>query len=309
MALSASFLRYEDGERGEKNALKFSALYRVDGVTPTTVPYLITKATGLPRIGDFIGPCAVKSIKARRTDATSLLNLVTVEYDSEALGRGGSGDQPGQSGGNNSGDPNDPDPVERPDEFQVEAAKTRVAVEYDEDDEALVNSAGCPFDPPVEKEEPYAVVRVTRYLDDWTPDEIEQYVGKLNADQFLGKNPRLWLCTNIGAQTVYENANRWWRVTYEFAFNADEWTARPIDKGRLALPTAEADEPEAPRDGKGVALNREVLLNEDGTRRDDAEEPHVLNFRIYAETAFAGLGIAWPALVQDNVEEEEEEEE
>jgi hypothetical protein len=93
----------------------------------------------------------------------------------------------------------------------------REALRVDEDGRPILNSAGFPFDPPVEGIWHCETLTIVRNQITYDRDLCRRLRGSVNTDHWYGGPPYSSKCTRIRGQLVFnENLPAYWRVTYEF---------------------------------------------------------------------------------------------
>lgn len=101
----------------------------------------------------------------------------------------------------------------------------------------VTNSAGDPFDPPLEVEVSDAVMKIARYeaYNDTTEQNITDYQDSINEDDFR-KFVALTARMSIGAERRLESGQYWYYVTYEIEHNWETWAKKPMNRGYRYLP-------------------------------------------------------------------------
>lgn len=155
----------------------------------------------------------------------------------------------------------------------------------------IVNSAGEPFDPPPEKDDGLPFLRITRNEIVLNTLQLMLFENSLNADAIFGAAPLTLKMTGIGARRVYKKGFRYWRVSYTMTYNRDTWELQLLDHGRYYRDAANGnsitsfvtdDDPPQPRIG---------LLDGNGDRLNDADDPVFLSFPIYQRMPYVLLNL------------------
>ncbi len=105
----------------------------------------------------------------------------------------------------------------------------------------IVNSAGEPFDPPVEVEVSYPVLTITRNEPIFLPSLAVRFQDAVNADFFWGVNPRCAKIKGISATKQYQNNLYYWKVTYKIVFNRETWDLQILDIGTYYIDASDSN--------------------------------------------------------------------
>lgn len=131
----------------------------------------------------------------------------------------------------------------------------------DVDGSPIVNSAGDPFSPPLEREEKRPLLSVSRFENMFSPGMALAYQYAVNSDTFMGVDPGYCRCNGIQAELHYEKNQYCWKVEYEFEFRKEGFTVQVLDQGFRKL---RSGTPETMRDRQGTPLSSPGLLNGQG---------------------------------------------
>lgn len=199
------------------------------------------------------------------------------------------------------------DPLARPAEISIDGREHREAAFVDEDDLAILNSAGLPFDPPPELLYYHELLTITR-------NEVAErrafwrgFRGAVNLDAWYGGPPYSSKCIRIAAVLMFENGVRFWRVTYQFEIidlpmppgentsvvnhpGGRTWFLRPLDAGYEEWDAAN-DRYKAITVFPGVAATKPHPLDGTGMKLTFGDDPVFLQFRTFRTKNFAELGI------------------
>lgn len=114
------------------------------------------------------------------------------------------------------------------------------AVYVDQDGNAILNSAGDPYDPPVTVDDSRLVVKVVRNELEYPTDVAIAYKDAVNSDSFeallIGgapADPGTVKMANVGGELMNSltGAFRYWRMTYEMHVNNNGWQPKVLDAG------------------------------------------------------------------------------
>lgn len=245
-------------------------------------------AAGIPAKDDpFPGLSAIVAQDIRATDRGSAKAWrVTVEYGPQDE------DEDSASGGNDPNDPTD-DPVK----IRGGSEFFTKALQRDLDGKPVVNSVEQPFDQPLEREIAHPYLLLERNESSAPYAKARQYTNTINNAQFYGAPPKTLLCHDISFnndfwQDVDTGAwHEYWVVQYKFLYNAEQWNPfkvydvgyrEQVGNGPIKVfneidpdTKLKCTRPKPLKEGKWVPL---AAIGE-------------LEFRIYVETDFGGLGL------------------
>lgn len=182
--------------------------------------------------------------------------------------------------------------------------------------QAVINSAGKPFDPLPETEKHIMVVRITRRQPRFDNFLFENFQGAINSDNFTIDKPKYRFslgvdkhCGLLRLENAFDITNgiKNWRETKELWIHPRSWHkfildadhadhVRPgdkdddgdvIDQGQF--PAARPWEMRTFTDGDGVPIIGPMLLNGRGRRLDPARPHCYLEYSDLEHKAFAGL--------------------
>lgn len=161
--------------------------------------------------------------------------------------------------------------------------------------EAILNSAGLPFNPPVNVVRFNATYRAIR-CEAVYPNE--SYEGRVNSTNFLGKPPGTLLCAIPSIEEEFSGALKYYRITYEFHYDYRGWQPRLLNAGFLQWnddKSAHTQIKDAngenvtepwPLDENGVALSSATVLAGSGATFTDVDG--------YLTADFNALGLNLP---------------
>lgn len=166
----------------------------------------------------------------------------------------------------------DPNPLLRPPDIAWSKATYGKPLAKDLDGKPVVNSAGQPYDPPVEIERTRQVLTITRNELAYDYDLAEEYADALNSDTFYGKPAGRAKFAMPVATWKWENGYEYWQVTYQIDFHPEGWALLLLDQGSYEL----VDGPDSTKVRKpivdsGVTHSGLVLLDGEGGRLAQSE--------------------------------------
>ncbi len=306
---------------GSRDFVRIWSVQQLDSGPPVTAKIILDSAPNLPKRGDpYIGlyvwdideGCTVRSISARPNRSPKIY-WVEARYSSrppsgnmpsEKLdpggGTGGTGLPPGYSGSGGpnaqgSGTPNTvaqsiDNPVARPAVVRYTTIKTMEIVSKDAIGDAITNSAGVPFDPPLERVKARLGMHVTRNQAYLAPDIYGRFIDSVNSAPWAAGSAGTWKCEDISATRKYEEGIWFWEVSFDFIYNSDKWNPKQVlDAGTFWLDVD--DVRHRFKDSFGAPLAR-GLLDGDGGELPQGDDPVYIDIdEFYDEQNFDELGL------------------
>jgi hypothetical protein len=267
---------------GFRTPFTYSRSFLVKLDTPATSILEVAKA---PVIAYFDAhpddaTCVMQDFDCKVADETGLYYSVTFKYQPIPPGEGG-----------DFGSGSVQNPLAFPGDYWAAAASvTTGPVTEDKDGKPVLNAAGHPI-PDLEMDHAEFRLTLTRCFADlsWAA-AAQQYTNAVNAQGWMGSDPRTWKChfQNAAKRAESNDAGelRYWETTWEFVYRAETWDIRPLDVGLQE------------KGGKAIKVNGEpvaapVAIGPDGKGRPD-EEPNVIRggngARVYREEDFSVFG-------------------
>lgn len=149
----------------------------------------------------------------------------------------------------------------------------------DANGDAILNSAGDPFNPPLMEDVSWPIMTITRNEPGFNLGLVATAKGKINALPWFGRPAKWWRCLNIAGDEAQDpDGAIYFVVTYQFALNPNEWTAEVLDQGMRELNSN--GERVAILDKYGNKVTEPWPLNEDGTKKAVGEDPEFLVFDV-----------------------------
>ena len=192
---------------------------------------------------------------------------------------------------------------------------------------AIVNSAGDPYDPPAMIDDHRFQLRIGRYETTASANTSLTYMDAVNSDTFWGVDPGYAKIIGIAPEMKPIQNYIYWHMTYTIEFRADGWNLKPLDKGYYCLidqngdPSSTAEDPDCmsvpildgagnpvkvPQclDGLGNPLDRGQSAQVyppshdagDGYLPGDPEYDESAGYKVYKQMAFSGLNLPDPGL-------------
>lgn len=168
-------------------------------------------------------------------------------------------------------------------------AQFQEAVTKDRDNNAVLNTAGDPFDPAISRDQSRPVLSLARNEATFDQGLADSLRDTVNDATWWGAGAGKVKIASITGNRVYNaDAGGWyWEVQYEFAFNRLGWNARPLNAGFRQLNAAGDAQEQIYRDGNPVSSP--VPLDVDGRALSPGGTPLFLDFPIYPESDFSLL--------------------
>lgn len=203
---------------------------------------------------------------------------------------GGTGGGPPNGGGNGGANPQlIENPLLRPAEVSINSVKQMMVLRKDKNGNLIANSAGAPFDPPLEYEDIRLGIDIIRNQRFFDAGVIGAFVGAINSKAWLSFPAKTVRCADITAKRAFENGFFYWVASYKFEYKSDKWNpVKVLNAGAYHI---------APDGGGKLRFQDKLgnylpkgLLNRGGHALDEGEDPDFLDFDVYEEADFADLG-------------------
>lgn len=197
------------------------------------------------------------------------------------------------------------DPTQRPPQvrFNFENVEIPVVGEHNDVVNAdgkhfkgpIRNKAGTIFDPPPMMREARPVLELEVFRSNVNPSQIFSYANAVNADFFMGAEPRTLLMDPPSVTRVFENGVKCWQLQWRMTYRAKTWDLQIINQGyqyRTPAGTLRTfgitrDPATGTEDGTPFI----GLLKEDGQPLPAGADTVILRFEIYKKLPFGVLGI------------------
>jgi hypothetical protein len=203
---------------------------------------------GIPRIGDPYVSGNVADLGARCHDVSPESTdeprqfFVVASYSSDPKDFGDPNKE--TKGAKDPNDPKDKDsnnPLQKPAVIEwgegqyTEVVQKATLVQGeadggDQDNQAVANSAGEPFDPPLEVERSFLTLTITRNQADFDPQQASGHKNAFNDDDFFGFEAGKVKCKSITARTMFEQGQSFYEVRYFFEIR-ESWDYVFLDAG------------------------------------------------------------------------------
>lgn len=226
-----------------------------------------------------------------------------------------------------------PDPTKWHDEIEISFQNVTIAADFGQfrglgggagsrtfranEYRAVTNSAGVPFNPPIEKQRAIRVLRITKNSRTTIATLADKYINAVNSDSFTINKPDYGFsykvdkyCAKInGYSTAFaiENGYKFWRESIEVYINPNTWRRAILDAGYhrrqmfsdfddtgATIPFAEAQAAgwvpyTTIKDKNGDPISTPVMLNGNGRQLRPGESPVYIYYSIEDELPFSGI--------------------
>jgi hypothetical protein len=186
--------------------------------------------------------------------------IVTVEYGPySALWAGGGPKQ---------------NPLFQPIDVKWSMRSQEKACDIDINGNAVINTAGDPYDPPLMRDEPRPVLSIVRNEGTWNQSLQVQYFQAVASDPFAGYQPLMSRVLDISSESKFhQDAGWYYQASYEFEFRPplsssngqNGYRDTVINQGMRVFATANNPASKYHYTLKGVPVTEPVLINKDGT--------------------------------------------
>jgi len=194
--------------------------------------------------------------------------------------------------------PIDPDeaaesPLARPPKVRIGTNKFSRIITEDVNGDAIVNSAGQPFEGGYEVSDSRATLSISWNVSaaSFNYITLTDLQNKINSDTYLGYSAGKLLVTDVSADgPTLENDVLFWAcsVSLEIKNDEDGWAVtKVLDQGYMQL--GDGGEPELIRDASGQPVTQMKLLDGVGTELPNGGTPVFLEFAMYDAATFGDV--------------------
>jgi len=161
-------------------------------------------------------------------------------------------------------------------------------------DVPVQNSAGMPYDPPLEADEAIATLQIEKALADFDPVMAFNYTNAVNNDPWMGGDAYTWKCQGISGTLEYAQVEEtlipYWVATALFQYRFETWRFEILDAGFYKKNGGGTDLVEITSEN-GQPLSKPRLLDGSGAPLSLSGTPVYRKYRVYRELPFASLAI------------------
>lgn len=182
-------------------------------------------------------------------------------------------------------------PLDQPPRVQWSSVQWTEPLLEDNQGNAVVNSAGDRYDPPLERDRSRMVLTVSRNEPSFDPSTAELYTDAVNTDSFYQYDPGQCKVAKIAGERLFDNTIGWyWQVDYEVHTHPEGWTKKTLDCGFNQVVGGVKKAIQV--DGK--AAQDAQLLDGGGLALAQGSAPFVQEYHVYKEMDFAPLQLEFP---------------
>lgn len=259
--------------------------YRVVSDTMNENPRVVRAAPGLPARGSTYGGGSFlsgdpicSSIRATKNEENPKWWDVQVVYRT--------------AGDFTTSSPPAENPLDRPTVYSSGISSFTFDAVDDEDDEAITNSAGEPFNPPPQVLGLQGSFTATKYFD---RDRLLDFytlcgprkAAPVNSAPFHGFPAGKVILVDWKSDPVVENGYQVWKEVFQFAV-ADQWFFNILNAGYYEIVSGERV---LIRDKEGQPVSAPVLLDAAGAKLDPGDTPIYRQYYIHREFNFSAFGL------------------
>lgn len=166
-------------------------------------------------------------------------------------------------------------------------------LDVDVNGNAVVNTAGDPFDPPVVIDDPRLVMTVVRNESVFNIGWVVAYRNAVNSDPFAGFDPLFSKVLNISSKSQWhQDAGWYYQTTYEFEFltsqinnnTSNGYRQNLVSQGFRAISSVTGKPYQITL--KGQPVNAPMLLDKNGFLQGVNDPPYFVTYQGYPELPF-----------------------
>ncbi len=183
-------------------------------------------------------------------------------------------------------------PLDHPIKINWSWSQFEKIVDEDVNGNAVVNTAGDYFDPPVMRDDSRPLISISRNEQTFNPTLAAQFKDAVNSDSFMGFSPNQVKCSNISAALEYNPICGFYYVmNYEFAVNTEQtgWRKEILNQGLRYL----AGSTRTNILINGAPATAPVPLDNAGAVLPPSGTPVFLPFDIYRTLPFSQFGFTF----------------
>lgn len=185
-------------------------------------------------------------------------------------------------------------PLQWPLKISWGTTKFERVVMYDAAANAVLNSAGQYFDPPLTADDSRINLKIERNQAYFDASVVAIYKDALNADVFFGGAPGTWKVEGITADLEYNNDSGtpdgfYYKVTYTFEYRAEGWNSPVLDQGLYQLDGSGNLTPIL--DDNGSPVTQPALLDGTGHELPSTGTPTFISYVLYNSQPYFALGL------------------
>lgn len=257
----------------------------------------ILTASGIPQWGTAHpqdSGALVKSIEAeQRSQGEQWFWSVQVEFNSKLDFPGGSQPTGSSHGGNNPTSPQN-SATDRAPVWKFGSKEVQIACEQDIDGNDVINSAGSPFLPPIERPISVSTIDITRWYSSIDFSAYRSFDNAVNADSWLGLAAGSVLVHTPEVSEEFQDGNPIWKIDWHLEIAPmvapyfGSWALNVLNKGFMALDVADVPY-QIIDEATGAPVTEARLLDADGHELAEGDPPTYQTFNIYQSTSFSAI--------------------
>lgn len=187
-------------------------------------------------------------------------------------------------------------PLEAPSEVAWGSATYTEPAGEDIDGNAIVNSAGQPFDPPLTIERRALVATIVYNDEIFNPAQAYYFQGAVNDNATtignLNVQARQAKIIEIAATKQYYEDIEYWQVTVKVEINADTWDRQVLDQGLYEKDPDDATKRVRMTTDDGEGVTEPLKLDGSGNKLDpQSADPVFLTYKTFREMDFGLLNL------------------
>lgn len=187
-------------------------------------------------------------------------------------------------------------PLTHPIKISWGTTKFERVCQYDINGDAITNSAGQYFDPPVTCDDSRMNLRIERNEPSFDPSIADTYKDSISSDVFFGQQPGTWKIADITADLEYNvdcgtPDGFYYKVTYTFEFRSEGWASMILDQGLMVLNGSDQLVQALDNSSPPVAVTSPIPLDGNGKALASSADLVFQTFDIYEEIAFGPLNL------------------
>lgn len=257
------------------------------------LPRLFSPYFGLDDYVDLGAFC--RGLKADQDQDDPFLWKIQADYSSDLsdMAEMMSAGDPKGLGGKTTGGPGSggfENPLLRPPKITFGFAKYQKVIVKDLNDVPCTNSAGQPFDPPVEIDDSRPVLTVVKNVPAFDFSVAVAYQDAVSTDPFFGSPAGTAKIDSLSAEFAFENGLAYWVQTAVVHFRREGWKLKLLDAGYMKKDAS--GNLVTITDKYGHPFSAPTLLDgAGGVLTGDLTKPFYKTLTVYKELPFAPLGL------------------
>lgn len=180
------------------------------------------------------------------------------------------------------------DPLGRPAEVEWDFEAYKRVAQQDQAGNAILNSAGDPYDPPLEVDDHRLILKLAWNQLDYDPQAALGYQDAVNSDQFAGADPGFCKIRKYKGKLTYETGLVFYRMECEIEFRDELIQPQLLDAGYQVISGGKKI---TALDQNGQPYSHPVLLDGAGGQLAVNGVPVLTTYAVYRTVAFGSIGL------------------